>query len=236
MVPFCFAETTALSGAVSTLRVKRHLRQKKLCYKHGICGGYGGFQGGAQGFQGGYQGGYQQHGGYPVPPINIAISQSQASANEGGGGHANGYYPNNHQYNGYPNQGGFPNKGGYGGYGGYPNQGGYGAGHFGNGQSAYNNQFNGNYYGPVGGGGHQGGGYGFQRPFGSFYDESPEEEGSKPEQSETEEGQNGPGYNDFNQGQGFNQGGYQGQGQEHGHGHENFAVAGAFALTGRKNQ
>ncbi|XP_059058424.1 ATP-dependent RNA helicase A-like [Achroia grisella] len=189
LLPFFFAivsmgwspsmaqDATAESGAVSgTVRLPRGLIKRKLCYKYGICegGGYqGGFQGGHQGFQGGYG---QQ--GYPgqVPPINIAISQSQSSANEAGGGYSNGYYPNNYQYN-YPNHG-FPYRGGYGGY--------QKPGYFNNGQGAYNSQFNGNFYSPGG----NGGGYGFQGPSGPFFDETPDEEGNDHERDENNNGYN----------------------------------------------
>ncbi|XP_013188691.1 ATP-dependent RNA helicase A [Amyelois transitella] len=198
------AEDTAGNGAVSGLvRVPRS-HANKLCRKYGICNG-GGFQGGYQGYQGnyGYQG-YQQ----PYPPINIAISQSQSSANEAGGGYSNGYYPNNYQFNGgYPNQR-YPN---------YQRP----PGNFNNGQGSYNNQFNGNYYGPSLGQ-QGGGGYGFH---GAFFDEASEDNEQKVNQVDgSGSGAGAGGYNDYNQGR-SNEGSPQG----------NFAVAGSFAAAGRQN-
>ncbi|CAG9796922.1 unnamed protein product [Diatraea saccharalis] len=191
-------ESEAVNGIT---RERRHLKNK-LCKRFGIC--QGGFQGGYGGFQGGY-GGYQ--GGYPgqYPPINIAISQSQTSAN----GAEGGYNPNNNQFNGgYPNNGYFGGYPGQGNYGGYPNQGGYRPGYFGNGPG----QFTGNYFAP-GAGGPPGGGFGF-RPGGPFNDENPDKE---------EQNDNSPpgSNNDNNQGPGNNDK------------DQNLSVSGALAL-GRK--
>nr|NP_001166777.1 cuticular protein glycine-rich 29 precursor [Bombyx mori]FAA00467.1 TPA: putative cuticle protein [Bombyx mori] len=139
-------EPSEVQSKTDLLREPRSFHTQKLCQKLGLCQEYGGYQG-HQGY-GGYQEGYGGHqGGYP---INIAISQSQSSANEGGGYNRHGYYPNNYQYNGHPNR--------------FGNQGhGYRPGYFGNGYGSYNNQFNGNYYGGNGG-------YRF-RPYSGYYDE-----------------------------------------------------------------
>ncbi|CAK1544418.1 unnamed protein product [Leptosia nina] len=147
----------AISIAIAAAQNEgRHLSKHKCQF--GACGG-GNFGGGF-----GNYGGYQQ--GYPYPPINIGISQSQASSP----GYNSGYYPfynQNNQYNGYPSQnyGPYSNFGPYGpGFG----AGGYGPYNrpFGNGFGpGYNNQFNGNYYL-----GDTGNGYGLVKRFSDNYE------------------------------------------------------------------
>ncbi|XP_063395393.1 heterogeneous nuclear ribonucleoprotein A1-like [Cydia fagiglandana] len=210
----------AVSGAGATLVREPRGHKKRLCKKYGICGqqGIGGYQGYQQGHQGyqqghqGYQQGHQQ--GYP-PVINIGISQSQSSASAGGGSYSHGYYPNNYQYNGHqPGYGGY--HGGFGGFGGHQ---GFGRPGFSNGQGGFNNQFNGNYYGPG-----AGNGFGFPGQ-GGYFDEA-HDEGSHDGLSQQEQNDQAIFGDDHGRPDGLH---------EHGQYGHDYTASGSFAFAGRKN-